>query len=133
MNKLEHIQYWVISATKDWEVVEDLFRCKQYIYALFFSHLTLEKLLKGHWVKDSDESNPPRTHSLVRIAEGSKLQFDEETLAFLERMNDFQMEGRYPDYQFKIYQLCTKEFTEQVLDKVNSIRKCLLESLQSAS
>lgn len=75
---------------------------------------------------------PPRTHSLVRITEGIHQQFDEEILAFLERMNEFQLEGRYPDYQFKIYQVCTREFTEQVLDKVNSIRKCLLESLQSA-
>ena len=133
MNKPDHIQYWLISATKDWEVVQDLFKSKQFIYALFFSHLTLEKLLKGHWVRDNDGNYPPRTHSLVRIAEGINHQFDEETLAFFERMNDFQLEGRYPDYQFKIYQICTKEFTEQVLNNVNAIRKCLLESLQSAS
>ncbi|MDP1623324.1 MAG: HEPN domain-containing protein [Bacteroidales bacterium] len=132
MNKLDHIQYWLISAGKDWEVVQDLFRSSQYIYALFFSHLTLEKLLKGHWVKDNDGNYPPRTHSLVRIAEGISYQIDEDTLAFLEKMNDFQLEGRYPDYQFKINQACTKEFTEQVLDKVNSIRICLLGILQSA-
>jgi len=133
MNKLEHVQYWLISAERDWDVAQDLFRSGKYIYTLFFSHLTLEKLFKGHWVKDNDGNYPPRTHSLVRIAEGIRQPLDEETLAFLERMNDFQLEGRYPDYQFKIYQICTSEFTEQVLDKVNSIRICLLESLQSAS
>jgi HEPN domain-containing protein len=133
MNKLEHVQYWIISAEKDWSVVQDLSNSRQFIYALFFSHLTLEKLLKGLWVKDNDGNYPPRTHSLVRIAEGCSQQFDEETLAFLERMNDFQLEGRYPDYQFRIYQVCTSEFTEQVLVKVNSIRKCLLQNLQSLS
>lgn len=133
MNKSDHVQYWLISANKDWEVVQDLFKSKQFIYALFFSHLTLEKLLKGLWVRDNDGNYPLRTHSLVRISEGINHPFDEETLAFFERMNDFQLEGRYPDYQFKIYQVCTKEFTEEVLNNVNSIRKCLLESLQSAS
>lgn len=132
MDKQEHIQYWIIAAEKDWAVVQDLFNCHQYIYALFFSHLTLEKLLKGHWVKDNDGNVPQRTHRLIRIAEGTFQEFTEETLTFLERMNDFQMEGRYPDYQFKIYQSCNQEFTEQVIEKVNTIRKCLLENLQSA-
>jgi len=130
MNKEDHVQYWIITAAKDWEVVQDLLQSGQYIYALFFAHLALEKLLKGHWVNDNEGNYPPRTHSLVRIAEGIDQKFDEETLAFLERMNDFQLEGRYPDYQFRIYQACNKEFTEQVLDKVNSIRLCLLERLQ---
>ena len=131
MNKEEHIQYWLISAEKDWSVVQDLLQSNQYAYSLFFSHLTLEKLLKGHWVKSNDGNYPPRTHSLVRIAEGISYKFDEQDLVFLERMNDFQLEGRYPDYQFKIYQICTREFTTQILNKVKTIRVCLLESLQS--
>ena len=56
---------------------------------------------------------------------------EEHIQYWLERMNDFQLEGRYPDYQFKIYQICTREFTTQILNKVKTIRICLLESLQS--
>jgi len=45
-------------------------------------------------------------------------------------MNDFQLEGRYPDYQFKIFQRRSKDFAEKILDKIEPIRKCKLEKLQ---
>lgn len=130
MTKNEHIQYWMLTAEKDWEVVSALFKDSKYVYCLFFAHLTLEKLLKAHWVKDNEENFPPKKHSLVRLAEGIKLVFTEDQMIFLERMNDFQLEGRYPDYQFKIYQLCTKNFAEPVLEKVQAIRTLLIGKLQ---
>jgi HEPN domain-containing protein len=120
----------MLTAGKDWDVVNSLFKDGNYLYSLFFAHLTLEKLLKAHWVKDNKENFPLKTHSLVRLAEGTKLVFDEDQLVFLERMNDFQLEGRYPDYQFKVYQLCTKKFTEPVLEKVQAIRTLLIGKLQ---
>jgi len=75
MNKPEHIQYWILAAEKDWEVVWSLFQSGQFSYSLFFAHLTLEKLLKGLWVKDNEVNYPPRTHSLVRICEGTRSLF----------------------------------------------------------
>lgn len=131
MLKKEHIQYWITSSENDWEVAQSLIHGEKFLYALFFAHLTLEKLLKGHWVKDNIDNYPPRIHSLVRILEGTNFRFDEDTLVFLELLNDFQLEWRYPDYQFKIYKRCNKEFTEQVFDRLIPIRKCLLETLQS--
>ncbi len=130
MTKNEHIDYWMLSASKDWDVVNSLFKENNFPYSLFFAHLTLEKLLKAHWIKDNKENFPPRIHSLIRIVEGTKLVFKEEDLIFLERMNDFQLEGRYPDYQFKIYQQCTKPFTEEALEKVQAIRTFLIGKLQ---
>jgi HEPN domain-containing protein len=131
MTKKEHIGYWLASAEHDWEVVQSLVNSGQYLHSLFFAHLTLEKLLKGHWIKDKIDNYPPRIHSLVRLVEGTNCLLDEETMAFLELLNDFQLEGRYPDYQFKIYKRCTKEFTVQVLDKIKPLRICLIERLQS--
>jgi HEPN domain-containing protein len=78
MTKQEHIQYWVYTADKDWNVVNSLFKDDNYLHSLFFAHLTLEKLLKAHWVKDNQENIPLRTHSLVRLAEGTRLSFNEE-------------------------------------------------------
>ena len=120
----------MLTAEKDWNVVLSLFKDGNYVHSLFFAHLSLEKLLKAHWVKDNEENFPVKTHSLVRLAESTKLVFTEDQLVFLERMNDFQLEGRYPDYQFKIYQLCTKKFTAPVLEKVQAIRTLLIGKLQ---
>lgn len=69
MTKQDHIQYWIISAEKDWEVLQSLFIGGQYLYALFFAHLTIEKLLKGHWVKNNEGNYPPGIHNLIRIIE----------------------------------------------------------------
>ncbi len=55
MNK---VQYWITAAEKDWVVAGHLQEKKDYAYALFFGHLTLEKLLKAYYVSIKDQ-NPP--------------------------------------------------------------------------
>ncbi len=59
MNKQDYIQYWKASAEKDWRRVNLLFKNRDFVFALFCAHLTLEKLLKAHWVKDNNENYPP--------------------------------------------------------------------------
>lgn len=48
----------------------------------------LEKLPKAHWVKDNHDNHPPRTHNLIKLS--SQINF--------KLTEDFQLEGRYPDY-----------------------------------
>jgi hypothetical protein len=52
-----------------------------------------------------------------------------KTFEFLEEFNDFQLEGRYPDYMFQMSRKCDKEFTKELLNKVNNIRLCLTEKI----
>lgn len=93
------------------------------VHALFFAHLTLEKLLKARWVKDNDANVPPKTHNLVRLAVQTNIEFKEETLTFLEEFNDFQLEGRYPDYRFSIYERCNSILTEKLIEIKTCIQK----------
>ena len=51
-------------------------------------------------------------------------------MIFLEEFNDFQLEGRYPDYLFKINKICTLEYTMSIIKKVQEIKLCLIEKLQ---
>lgn len=44
------INFWITSAKNDWKVAGDLFEKQDYSYALFFGHLTLEKILKAYYV-----------------------------------------------------------------------------------
>ena len=71
MNKQEKIQYWIKSAEKDWMVAGHLFEKEDYPYALFFGHLTIEKLLKAIFVSKVDEP-PPFTHRLTYLAEKNR-------------------------------------------------------------
>ena len=47
MTKNEHINYWKNMAERDWNAVNSLFETKNYVQALFFAHLVIEKLLKA--------------------------------------------------------------------------------------
>lgn len=129
MTKQEYIEYWKQAADKDWTVVQNLFEKTNYPHALFFAHLVLEKLLKSHFVKDNVTDHPPRTHNLVRLASLTQLTFPANDLLFLDKMNDYQMEGRYPDYQFLIFKICDRPHTENLLIEVEKIRLWLLNQL----
>jgi len=130
MTKQEHINYWVETAAKNWKAVAPLYKAKCYIEALFWAHLVLEKLLKAQWVKDNIGNTPPKIHHLIKLAAQTKLVFTDEELLFLAKMNELQLEGRYPDYIKNIYKIYKLKETTSLLKEVDKIRKCLLKNLQ---
>ncbi len=129
MTKQDYIDYWVSTAEKDWKAVHDLHKSKNYIQSLFWAHLVLEKLLKAHWVKDNIDNIPPKIHRLVSILDGTKLQLPDSDKQFLSEMNQFQLEGRYPDYLENIYKTYKAARTKIILDQVDTLRKCILKEL----
>lgn len=46
---------------------------------------------------------------------------NDETEEFLSKVNDFNIETRYPDYKSNFYKICTKEFAETNLKKILNI------------
>jgi HEPN domain-containing protein len=129
VEKIDHIKYWKTTAARDWKRVNLLFKNRDYVFALFCAHLTLEKLIKGHWVKNNEGNFPPKIHNLVRLAEHISLKFSEEETDFLRQMNTFQLEGRYPDYQQALNKTYKAAATKKIVEKSNQIRKCLLKKL----
>ena len=130
MTKFEHIKYWIDTAENDWQIVFKLFDSKDYLYSLFFSHLTIEKLTKAIWVKNNVENYPPKTHNILYILEKGEFQLNDDQKDFLLTLNNFQLEGRYPDYKQNIYKICTKEYTETMIEKSKNFRECILKNLQ---
>jgi len=125
------VKYWITSANSDWRVARHLVEKKDYSYALFFGHLTIEKLLKAIFVDRFNET-PPYTHRLVYIAERTGIELSEENLELLEAITDFNMEARYPDEKFSFFKKCTHEFTNNYLEKIKELRKWLLNQIQSS-
>ena len=130
MTKEQHIEYWLKSAEDDWDAVHQLFSGRKYIHALFFAHLTLEKILKAHWVKDNEINTPPKIHNLSWIIKQTSLKMEDDETDFLELMNAFQLQGRYPDYSRKIHQTFNESRTKEILDQTENLKKCLLNKLQ---
>ena len=110
------------AAENDWASVQNIYMAKEYIYALFFAHLVLEKLLKAHFVKDNSENPPPKIHHLVYLISKTKLSFTVEETNFLNLINQFQLEGRYLDYKFELIKKYKAVETKNILKQVNVIR-----------
>ncbi|MBU1486725.1 HEPN domain-containing protein [bacterium] len=129
MSKEEKVQYWLRSADKDWKVAGHLFEKGDYSYALFFGHLTVEKLLKAIFASKFEES-PPFTHRLTYLAEKVGIDISPERLDMLEIITDFNLEARYPDEKFSFHKKCTKKFTLRYMEKIQELKEWLLQQIQ---
>ena len=129
MEITEHIEYWLQSSNDDFEVFRVLLNSGNYLHAMFIAHLSLEKLLKAHWVNDNNNSVPPKIHNLIALTKQTKLDLSHEQLVFMTLMNDFQIQGRYPDYKFQVKKLLTKSYVDKIIPKYEELRKCLLEKI----
>jgi HEPN domain-containing protein len=89
------IAYWRSGAEEDWAVAQELLASGRVRHSLFLAHLELEKALKAHVCRETQDL-PPRTHNLVRLAELADLKPSQEQADVLAEMNAFHVEGRYP-------------------------------------
>lgn len=130
MDRDQKIRYWFESAGDDWQAALHLFEKGDYPYALFFGHLTIEKILKALYATRRNEV-PPHTHRLVYLAESVCLDLTQEQWELLEVVTDFNLEARYPDEKFSFKKRCTKNFTEEYLAKIEEMKEWLMKKLPS--
>ena len=130
MNIKEHITYWLDSANNDLSAAEHLYSSKKYDWCLFIGHLVLEKTLKAYFVYKNANKIPPKTHNLLKIAEQSNLVLNDEQRLFLDEVNDFNLEVRYPEYRQEFYKICTKSFTDKYFFKIKDFSKWIESQIE---
>ncbi|MBC8413334.1 HEPN domain-containing protein [bacterium] len=123
------INYWVESAEYDLETGRRLLDSERFPYALFFGHLSLEKILKALVVKNT-EHHAPHTPSLIQLANKSKIKIPDVTLDKLAEYMEFHIESRYPDENHDFYNKCTEEFTREKLSEIEEIYAWLILKLK---
>lgn len=97
---------------------------------MFFAHLSIEKLCKALWVLHNEPNHPPRIHNLVYLLSETKIELSDEEKDFFLLFNEFQLEGRYPDYKLKVHQSLNENKTTELLSLANKHRQWLLSKLQ---
>ncbi len=122
----KQIAYWRDGALDDWEVARELVRNGRTRHGLFFAHLALEKLIKAHVCRHTQDL-PPRIHNLVRLAEMSALVFDQDQRDIMAEMNAFTIEGRYPDV---FISPLPQDEAEHYLNRVEKVFKWLMNPLK---
>lgn len=129
MNKEELIKYWIDASEIDYKAMNNLFRSKDYVWALFIGHLVIEKLLKALVVKNNEEL-VPKIHDLNKLAKLSSLELSEDRKNILDIITSFNIEARYPDYKKEFYKKSDFEFTSKHIKHINKVRSWLLEQLK---
>ncbi len=132
MTKDDHIRYWLEASKHDLETAKSMFRSRHFDWSLFVAHLALEKILKAMWVKNNTSNAPPRTHNLIRLAEGAHLDITEEQKVFLGEVTEFNIETRYTEAKRDFYKLCTEEFADSYLRRINEVYEWIESNLSKA-
>jgi HEPN domain-containing protein len=88
--KEEHITHWINQSNDDWESTELLFTGKKYLHALFFAHLSLEKVCKAHWINSNESSIPPKTHNLIFLLSQTTIELTDDQKEFLLELTAFK-------------------------------------------
>ncbi|MFH1259805.1 MAG: HEPN domain-containing protein [Elusimicrobiota bacterium] len=122
------IKYWSATSKQDFETAELLYKNKKYQHALFFCHLSIEKLLKALVIK-SIKTAPPLIHDLVRLAEKTGIEFTGEMMDKIAEISTFNIQARYDDYKLSFYKKATSQFTSKYMTVTKGILKWLIKYL----
>ncbi len=114
----EHIKYWIDSADEDLISAESNLNTKRYNWCLFIGHLVLEKALKALYVQVNNNSVPPKTHNLLKLAELSNINLSTEMSKLFAEINRFQIEARYVEYKAELYKIADEKFTVYYFEKI---------------
>jgi len=129
MNVEKLRDFWLEEAAEALRVAWHLFEKEDYSYALFFGHLSVEKLLKAIYVvRKADQA--PYIHNLIRLAEITNIPLNEVQRDRLIKITAFNLESRYPDERRSFRNKCTEDFTRMELKQVEEIFKWLKSMLQ---
>ena len=120
MTAKDVVQFWLESSNQEWETAQILFKNKKYHHALFFCHLSLEKILKGLIVKVTRQA-PPLIHDLIRLAESAEIALTERHKDELAEITSFNIQTRYDDYKLSFYKKATPSFTTKYFNKTKSL------------
>lgn len=126
VNKI--VEHWIQSSDADFETALKLQEANSFSWALFIGHISLEKILKAYYTK-VNKQHAPFTHNLYRLAELSNLEISETFADMLDQITTFNINARYDDYKRNFYIICTKEYTDEWLNNINTLRKWIKEKL----
>jgi len=130
LSKEQHITHWLETARDDELTMYALFDSGRYTHSLFFGHLYLEKICKALWVKYNSGNTPPFIHNLQKLLpKDTDLGLSASDIEFLDRLNEYQLSGRYPDYTNELKKQTTKTYTAFSIGAIKRISECLQKKI----
>ncbi len=118
--KNEIVKFWRDRAEDDRITAKTLLEAKRYSAALFFVHLSIEKILKALIIERTDKA-APFIHDLLSLANVIKIELSSEQEKLLREINTFNIAARYDDYKMEFYKKADKNYTEKYFNSVDKL------------
>ena len=115
---------WLRQAQYDMETADYLFEGERYFYAVFMCHLSIEKGLKGLYVKRFNKT-PPKTHNLIYLIEFINIDIPGNHYDVIFTLNRISVPARYPDNLQTILKEFNKSKTIEVIEQSKEVLKWL--------
>ncbi|MCL2004408.1 MAG: HEPN domain-containing protein [Oscillospiraceae bacterium] len=113
--------YWLGLCGEDLVTAGWLLEGGRLLHMAYFCHQVAEKALKAVVASVEDEA-PPKIHDLKKLAVkgGVYEALPEELLAFIDELEPFQIEARYPDYKIQIEKTLTLQKCKRILKETEA-------------
>ena len=125
----EKFQYWLTYAQNDIDSAEFMLKSGRWFYTLFMCQQAIEKLVKGLYVQYIDD-NVPRLHDINNIFDRYKdklsEQITEEKIDLFDKLSQFYLRNRYPDYTSALESIATRETAYSIFEKSKEAFQWLL-------
>ncbi|MBA4409948.1 MAG: HEPN domain-containing protein [Bacteroidota bacterium] len=122
------INHWRESSEQNYASMQNLIKTKEYSWALFLGHLVIEKLLKALYVKRL-QKHPAFSHDLLRLAKKIDVELPEGYDEWLDEITTFNINARYDGYKQNFQKLCTVDFSNEWISKIETLRQWLINQL----
>lgn len=131
MDILDQITYWIDESAESLDTAKVLIEKSKHLESAFFCNLSCEKMLKAAYIHYSKKI-PPKVHSLVKLAQMSAIYeiMSEEMKRFINKLEVFQIEGRYPENRKRLYETTPKEVFSSILQQTEEVVTWIKTRLQ---
>jgi len=96
MDIQKQVEYWIKTAEDDLLTAELLIQNNKLLHGLFFCHLCIEKGIKAHVTKETNQI-PPKIHNLSFLLSKTNLSLTDDYKELTAILMTYLLEGRYPD------------------------------------
>ena len=115
---------WFFQSDYDLETAQQMLQSGRNVYCVFMCHLSLEKALKGLYVKKINEI-PPKLHSLKYFVDKIQLDISDDYLLFIDKIDELSIATRYPEDLKAMITLYTPEQTKKIYEQTKKIQQWL--------
>jgi len=124
MEHRKKYEEWFFQSDYDLETAYQMLQSGRNIYCIFMCHLSLEKVLKGLFIKKFNKI-PPKLHTLMYFVNKIQLKLAEDNLLFIEKIDRLSIITRYPEDLKAMISLYTLKETTGIYEQTDKIQQWL--------